>query len=143
MKEAEGIKKSVDEIIGNDTVLKEKRKSKDDIQREKFEKIILTLETLNVRANILGNDLKIDFSQYDKLFYTAIDGLLEIMYGKEAGELIYFYLYERMNPDGSINQLEDEKGNLVTLMSPADLWYLIKHMNEKLEKENKRSLKKK
>ena len=42
-KHAEEIKKSIDNIIGTDTFLKRKKKSEDDIQKAKFEKIIKTL----------------------------------------------------------------------------------------------------
>jgi len=135
MKGTEGLKKAIDDVLGSNTTIEEKRKTKDDIQREKFEKIIFALETLNIRGNILGNDLNVDFSQYDEAFYKIIDELIEITYGKEANDLIYFYIYERINPDGSLNQLEDKDGKFITLMSPTDLWFLIKQINENLEKQ--------
>jgi hypothetical protein len=123
---AEGIKKSIEDIIGSDTVLKRKKKSEDDVQRERFEKIIQTLEEIEVRSMILGNDLDLDFTKYDNKFLEAIDGVLLMHFGKEACELIFFYLYERMAPDGSFNQLIDEDGKSVPLTSPTDLWHLIK-----------------
>ena len=55
-KHAEEIKKSIDNIIGTDTFLKRKKKSEDDIQKAKFEKIIKTLEEIEVRGMILVND---------------------------------------------------------------------------------------
>jgi hypothetical protein len=48
--------------------------------------------------------------------------------GKEACELVFFYLYDRLNPDGSINELLDEEGNTVLLTSPTELWFLIKQV---------------
>jgi hypothetical protein len=117
---AEGIKKSIDNIIGSDTYLKPKRKTEEDIQREKFEKVILTLEEIEIRAIILGNDLGLDLSTYDEKFYQVIDGLLGLHFGKEANEVIFFYLYERLNPDGSMNSLIDKNDNRVELNSPSD-----------------------
>lgn len=132
---ADGIKKSIEEIIGSDTVLKHKRPSEEDAQREKFEKIILALETAEVRSAILHAEFKMDFTDYNEHFYTAIDNLLLLYLGKEAFELVSFYLYERMNPDGSINELTDDDGNVVVLESPSDLWHLIKKIQAAKKKK--------
>jgi hypothetical protein len=136
---AEGIKKSIDNIIGSDTYLKPKRKTEEDIQREKFEKVILTLEEIEIRAIILGNDLGLDLSTYDEKFYQVIDGLLGLHFGKEANEVIFFYLYERLNPDGSMNSLIDKNDNRVELNSPSDLWEIVKQIQSQTKRKNARS----
>jgi hypothetical protein len=122
---AKGIKKSIEEIIGSNTILKNKKPSQENIQREIFEKIILSLETAEVKNIILASEFAINLSNYNEHYYTAIDGLLALHFGNEIYELIMFYLYDRMNPDGSFNELEDSEGNVITLMSPNDLWDLI------------------
>ena len=50
---ADGIKKSIEEIIGADTIIRSKRPSEDNIQQEKFEKMILALEAAEVKTTIL------------------------------------------------------------------------------------------
>ena len=123
----DGIKKSIEDIIGNDTVLKSKKPNEEDIQKEKFEKIILYLEEVEMRSIILGIDFKLDLTEYDDKFYNIIDILLLMLYGKEASELIFFYLYDRINPeDNSINALVNDKGESFILNTPSDLWELIK-----------------
>jgi hypothetical protein len=136
---AEGIKKSIDGIIGSDTFLKPKRKTEEDIQREKFETVIRLLEEIEVRSMILGNDLELDLSSYDEKFYQVIDGLLGLHFGKEANEVIFFYLYERFNPDGSMNSLIDKNDNRVELNSPSDLWEIVKQIQSQAKKKNARS----
>jgi hypothetical protein len=136
-KHAEGIKKSIDNIIGSNTFLKRKKKSDDDVQREKFEKIIRTLDEIGVRESILENELKLDLSSYDEHFYSVIENLLELHFGKEACELIFFYLYDRMNPDGSLNELYNDDGEVVSLSSPNDLWFVIKMTQERSNKKKK------
>ena len=126
-----GIKKSIDDILHTDTSLKRKKKSEEDINRERFEKIITTLEELEVRSIILGEDLKLDFTEYDEKFYFIIDSLLHLHFGKEAAELIFFYLYDRMNPDGTANGLQNDEGEIIELTSPTDLWYLLKAIQDK------------
>jgi hypothetical protein len=135
---ADGIKKSIDEIIGVDTFLKRKKKTEDDQQREKFIKIIQTLEEIEVRGMILGNDLALDFSSYDEKFYSVIDNLFYLHFGKEACELIFFYIYERLNPDGTADEVIDLEGNTIPLNSPEDLWELIKLTQEKVGKAKKK-----
>ena len=137
-KHAEGVKQSIDSIIGSDTFLKQKRKTEDDYQRERFEEIIRLLEEVEVRSLILGSDLKLDFTDYDEKFYKIIDGLLNLHFGKEANEVIFFYLYDRMNPDGTVNELRDENDNTVPLNSPSDLWNIIKLIQSKVKRKNAR-----
>jgi hypothetical protein len=135
---ADGIKKSIDEIIGVDTFLKRKKKTEDDQTRERFIKIIQALEEIEVRGMILGNDLTLDFSSYDEKFYFVIDALFSIAFSKEACELIFFYIYERLNPDGTANEVEDLEGNAIPLSSPEDLWELVKLTQEKIGKAKKK-----
>jgi hypothetical protein len=126
-----GVKKSIDDILGTDTFLKRKKKSEDDINRERFEKIITTLEEVEVRGMILGNDLNLDFTGYDEKFYFVIDSLFHMHFGKEAAELIFFYLYDRINPDGTANGLQNDEGEIIELSSPTDLWYLLKAIQDR------------
>jgi hypothetical protein len=136
-----GIKKSIDGMLHTDTFLKRKKKSEDDTNRERFEKIITTLEEIEVRGMILGGDLQLDFTSYDEKFYIVIDLLFNMCFGKEAAELIFFYLYERYNPDGTINGLMNEEGEVVELKTPTDLWYLLKAIQDrdkKIEKAKKK-----
>jgi len=130
-KHVQGIKKSLETIIGTDLTLKRKRKNEDDINRELFEKIINALDKANIRSVLVETDLNIDLTSYDETFYEAIDNLFLLHFGKEASELIYFYLYERIDPDGTVNELEDVNGNPLILNSPMDLWnviHMLKHI---------------
>jgi hypothetical protein len=126
-----GIKKSIETIIGADTVLKRKRKSEEDIHRDEFIKIIQTMDELQVRSNIINVDLKLNFYEYDEKFYEVIDRLFTLQYGKEATEIIFFYIYERINPDGTTNMLQDNEGNDIMLNTPFDLWFIVDKLRKK------------
>lgn len=134
----QGIKKSVEDIIGSGTVLKRKKKTEEDLNRESFEKIILLMEEIQTRGVLLQADLGLDYSNYDEKFYEIIDRLFQIHFGREAAEVIFFYAYERINPDGSVNELVDENDQVVTLTNPTDLWYLVNHIKNKTKKVNKK-----
>lgn len=128
-KHAENIQHSLEKIIGSNTILKRRKKSEEDNKIEQFEKIIITLEEALVRDVIL-KDIKIDISGYTESLFTVIDNLISMLYGKEAVELIFFYVYDRINDDGSINPLSDENGNILILKTPTDLWNLIQHITK-------------
>jgi len=135
---AQNIKQSIDDIIGVDTVLKPKKKTEDDLQREKFVKIITTLQEIEIRGILLATDLKLDLTSYDENFHTVIDNLIELQFGKEAAEIIFFYLYERENPDGTVNELIDENDMIVPLQNPHDLWRLVKLAQTKVGRQKKK-----
>jgi hypothetical protein len=124
-KHAQGVKQTLETMIGTDLSLKRKKKSENDLNKELFEKSILALERTNVRASLIGSEFNLDLSKYDEPFYEAIDNLMIMYFGKQAAEVIFFYVYERLNPDGSINELIDTNDNPIILNNPSELWDLI------------------
>ena len=122
---AQGVRQTLETMIGTDLSLKRKKKSEYDLNKELFEKIIIALERTNIRTALVGTEFDIDLSKYDETFYEVIDNLLLMQFGKQAAEVIFFYVYERMNPDGSINELRDTNDTPIVLNNPTDLWDLI------------------
>ena len=136
--QTQGIKKSIEDIIGSDTVLKRKKRTEEDVNKEWFEKIILTLDQIQTREILMNTELGLEFSEYNEKFYEIIDILFQMHFGKEAAEVIFFYIYERQNPDGSMNVLLDQNDVEITLSSPSDLWFLVNHIKNKTKKVNKK-----
>jgi hypothetical protein len=134
----QGIKTSIESIIGSDTVLKRKRKTEEDINRESFEKIIQTMEAVQVRSTLLHSEFNLDLLSYDEKFYEVIDRLFTLHFGQAAAEVIFFYVYERINPDGTVNELADQDNNVVALNNPTDLWMLVNHLKDKTSKTKKK-----
>ena len=124
-KHAQEIKTTLETMIGTDLSLKRKKKNEKDLNRDMFEKIIIALEKVNIRTAIIGNEFDLDLNKYDESFYEVIDNLVMMQFGKQASEVIFFYVYERINSDGSINELTDINNNPVVLNNPTDLWELV------------------
>jgi hypothetical protein len=122
---AQGVRQTLETMIGTDLSLKRKKKSEHDLNKELFEKIIIALERANIRTALVGTEFDVDLSKYDETFYEVIDNLMLMQFGKQAAEVIFFYVYERMNPDGSINELRDTNDTPIVLNNPTDLWDLI------------------
>jgi hypothetical protein len=128
-------KKSIDLILGSDTTLTRRKKTQVDVTRELFNKIIINLEQANTRSFLLSNDFHLDLTKYDDVFYEAIDNLIILQFGKEASELIFFYLYDRIDPEGNIQSLVDPNGNEILLQNPDDLWMLLQVIKGNVKKK--------
>jgi hypothetical protein len=61
-----------------------------------------------------------------------MDSLLLLYLGKEGFELVSFYLYDRINPDGTINYLMDQDNNEVVLETSENLFNLLCKVNPTL-----------
>ena len=77
---------------------------------------------------MLSADYGIDMSKYDESFFKIIDSLIYLHFGKEAGDLIMFYIYDRVNPDGTMNELMDENNQIIQINKIEDLWELVKSL---------------
>jgi hypothetical protein len=128
--EVKELKKSLEDILNVDFKVKRKKKTELDIQKDLFFKIIISLEKLNMRSNMLTVDLDIDLTKYDETFYDVLDNLLILHFGKNIAEIIFFYVYDRIDQDGNIASLSDSKGNSIVLENVHDLWNLVQSINK-------------
>jgi hypothetical protein len=126
----EKLQEQINLIIGVKSTLKRRKKTEVDTQREVFINTIPLLEHIVNRGPMLDADYGVNMARYDEPFFQIIDSLIYLHFGKEASELIMFYLYERINPDGTINDVLDENNNPVPLESVEDLWELIKQLKK-------------
>lgn len=122
---AEGVKTSFEGIIGAELSIKRKKKNADDVKLELFEKVILNMDSVNIRSKIIGEEFLIDMDKYEQSFYDIIDSLLQLHFCPQSCDLIFFYVYDRINPDGTMNELQDIEGNIFQLTTPRSLWNLI------------------
>ena len=76
-------------------------------------------------------DFQLDFTNYDEQFLDTIDALIILHFGKEGAEIIVYYLWERLNEDGSVNPLLDDDKQEIYLNNAEDLWNLLVAINPK------------
>jgi hypothetical protein len=126
--EHDNIRNAIDALLQVNSTLKRKKKTVALQQKEVFVSIVNALEQSQMRSNLMFTELKVDLSSYDEMYLQIIDSLLLLSFGKQGYELISFYLYDRTNPDGSINTLVDEAGNDVMLETANDLWELVQKL---------------
>jgi len=128
----EELKKAFDELLNSTTSLKRKKKNNTERKKEMFLKVINLCESVITREVLLAADIKIHLDTYNEDFYIIMDSLLLLYLGKEGFELVSFYLYDRINPDGTINYLMDQDNNEVVLETSEDLFNLLCKVNPTL-----------
>jgi hypothetical protein len=125
----------INQLIGTESTVKRRKKTKEDTQREIFLTTIPLLEHILTRGVMLESDYGFNTIRYDEPFYQIIDSLIYLHFDEDAAELIMFYLYERLNPDGTANEVLDVNGDVVSLENAEDLWTLVQQITE--ENKNK------
>lgn len=125
------IQLAINEILNVKTLLRKKRKSQSEKKRELFISIVNSIERLITRQNLMYSDFQLDFANYDDPFLDTIDALIVLHFGKEGAEIIVYYLWDRINPDGTINPLHDEDANEIILNNAGELWDLLVKINPK------------
>jgi hypothetical protein len=139
MEEQDPFKKLQDQmknLIGSDSTVKRRKKTKEDTQRELFLTNIPLLEHILARGIMLDSDYGFNTIKYDEPFYQVIDSLLYMHFDEDAAELIMFYLYERINPDGTLNTVTDINGDEFLLENAEDLWTLVQQIIEENKNKN-------
>ena len=59
-----------------------------------------------------------------------VDDLLILRFGKDVAEIIFFYIYDRIDEEGNIAKLSDADGNSIVLENVHDLWHLIQNIDK-------------
>lgn len=131
-KDFKGIQMGVDSILNTKTIVRRRRRSASDKKKELFAAMINTLEEIRVRQALMYADLSLDFSTYDEKFFSTIDMLLYMNFGAKCSDVIAFYLYDRLNADGTVNPLVINGKHEVILNNPYELWNLLCQVNPKI-----------
>ena len=120
------IKFQIEEILGTKTVLTKTKKTSLDKRKENFIEIINSVQTVHSRQQVLQNEFGIDFSPYDDIYFDIIDRFIALAFNANQTRLISFFLYQRINPDGSLNMIILPDGKELALQSPDELWEALK-----------------
>lgn len=123
------IQAAINQILNVKSLIRRKRKTQIEKKKELFISIINSIEQITTRQNLMYSELNLDLTNYDETFLDTIDALIILHFGKEGAELIGFYLWDRVAPDGSINPILDADDKEIYLESAQDLWELLIAIN--------------
>lgn len=122
----ENVKISIDSIIGQKTTSRRARKTEDEIKKAYFKSIITNLVYMEERQIILAEEFEIDIASHNAYFFQIVDDFFAMLFNKEQINMINFYLYDRYTPDGSVMQLQNDKGKIIPFETPEHLWEVLK-----------------
>jgi len=130
--EIKKIQKSINEIFNIKSGLAKKRPTDKAKKREHFNTILSGLAHLNNRSVGLKHDYKIDFIEYDDVFFNVIESLMELYFNKEQKAIIEWFLYDKFLPTGEMLVLNDaETGEEIPTDTPDDIWELVQKYEKK------------
>jgi hypothetical protein len=119
----------INKLLNVKSLIRRKKKTKEAKKKELFISIINSIEAIINRQDLMYAELNLDLSKYDESFLDTIDALIILHFGKEGAELIAYFLWDRVNPDGTINPLIDDNNQEVFLETAQDLWNLLIKIN--------------
>ena len=119
----------INQLLNVKSLVRRKKKTQEAKKKELFVSIINSIEAIINRQNLMYVELNLDLAKYDEAFLDTIDALIILHFGKEGAELIAYYLWDRVAPDGTIVPLMDETGKEVYLETAQDLWNLLISIN--------------
>ena len=119
------LKQSLDQLLQADTSIKRKNKTTFFKKKDLFINIVNHYEAAITKSYLLEKDFKIDTSKYEENFHQVIDSFILLSFGKEVYQLLSFYFYERINPDGSVNKLVLPNEEELDISNAEEVWSLI------------------
>lgn len=119
--------------FGSKLKFEESRTSRLKRESEIFAGIIEKLEACWKRSEELYKQFGVGLIEYEEGYFSTIDDLLLLKYGAIKTEIILWYIYERIDPDGNIKNLilefdNGEEDLEITLNTPKDLWDFLKRV---------------
>lgn len=120
---------AINQILNVRSLVRRKKKTQVEKKKELFISVINSIESIISRQNIMYADFNLDLAKYDEAFLDTIDALIILHFGKEGAEIIAYYLWDRVAPDGSITPLVDDDNKEIILENAQDLWNLLLSIN--------------
>jgi len=104
-------------------------------EKDYFCDLIDIYEATVARSKKLYHEYGIKFADYDENFLIIIDNLLYLKYGEWKAEIITWYVWERIDEEDNILDLEYENTKTgfkktVIVKCSEDLWDILKEIEE-------------
>lgn len=118
------IKDLFKQILGSEVIIKD---NIDATEKGVFLLLIKKLEQSNETENLIFEHGGLELAKVTDPLWFVIENSFKFLYGEEIAELVFWYVFDRFNPDGTIVPLEDEEGKQYTFKDANDLWSYIKY----------------
>jgi hypothetical protein len=113
-----------------------KSRTKNPTEKDLFVEIINLLDECWIRSNVIEGQFGLGITNYEEPFYIVAENLIYMHYGDWQGDIILWWLFERLDEEGSLlpinlndhdKKLEEE----VFIETVEELWHFIKKIEKK------------
>ena len=123
------IKNKLKAIGGNNLQIKESSKSLEKKKKANFIKIITQFKNVWKVSNELGSEYGVNLVNYEDKYYRIIENLIFEHYGKWAGEMIMWWIYEVDDPKKETYYVYDKDHKIKhPVKSVSQLYTTLKKM---------------
>jgi len=129
MKKKKQLKKLTD-LIGKGINIQENKKSTKLKEEQFFFDILTELCQLEAKSQILSAT-GVNIMEYEDGYLKVIDLLLEKHFGEAKSQIIMWWVFESINPEGEISALVDENEKEHLLTTPQELYKFLKRYDGK------------
>jgi len=113
--------------------IRKKTIDKDTMQKKLFIECLNMLRKIEDRRDFMQEEIGIDMTTYEDQFFSVIENLMKMHFGKEQLALIQMYLYQLVPDkewDGMITINVNKKETTVPFRKPMDVWKVISRYNK-------------
>jgi len=129
MRKKKQLKKLTD-LIGKGINIQENKKSNKLKEEQFFFNILTELVQLEAKSQILSAT-GVNIMEYEDGYLKVIDLLLEKHFGEAKSQIIMWWVFESINPEGEISALVDENEKEHLLKTPQELYKFLKRYDGK------------
>lgn len=108
--------------------IKVKSPDKQTMDKKLFIEVLKQLRQIEERRDFMESEIGMDMTAYEDQFFSVIENLMKMHFGKEQLALIQMYLYQLVPDkewDGTITIEKNKKEEVVDFKTPEDVWSVI------------------
>jgi len=129
MKKKKQIKKLTD-LIGKGINIQENQKSTKLKEKQFFLDLLSELCQMEAKSQIISSS-GINVMGYEEGYLKIINALLEKYFGEAKTQIIMWWVFESINPEGEVSALVDENKKEHIINTPQELYKFLKKYDEK------------
>jgi hypothetical protein len=116
---------TITDLAGKNVEIKESEKSIKKKEEKHFIELITNFCTIETHSRTVFNS-GIDITVYDNMYIQVITMLLDKIYNPLQRNIILWWVFESLSPDGEVYPLIDENKKKYIINTPLQLYKFIK-----------------
>jgi hypothetical protein len=130
MSENENKFKNLSELLGKNSQVKESEKSLEKKEEKFFLELMENMCQIEAVNAVLGT-VGIHVAKYENPYVASMRLLLDKHFGELKTEIILWWVFDSISPEGGVYPLMDEKGIKHVIKTPLQLYKFLKRYDGK------------